>query len=388
MVRLGTVWRVGLGGAGCLAVGLWLGRLSASVPQPLWHEPVPVRTAAVLPSFAEVVQRVAPGVVTVRAMLTGVETAEDAAATQLATATATATATGAAPIGERNGSGFVVERHGLVVTNCHVVDAAAQIEVLVPQRGRFTAELVGEDRATDLALLRLVDAPDDLPALPLGDSGTLQAGDWIVAIGNPLGLAQTVTPGVVSFVGRYLPHSDFGVTNDFLQISAPVNPGNSGCPIVDLQGRVVGVATQAPIDAQGISFAVPSNTVKWTLAAMQRQRDGRVRRGYLGIEFASFDAAVGDPSGGRGFGGTARRGALIVRVVEGQPAHRAGVRQGDVVLGVDGAAVQDAKALHDRIVCSDPGAVIALELLRNGELQAPIHAVLGEVGPRRNDPAN
>ncbi|MCU0865051.1 MAG: trypsin-like peptidase domain-containing protein [Planctomycetes bacterium] len=388
MVRLGAVWRVGLGGAGCLAVGLWLGRLSAPVPQPLWHEPVPVRTAAVLPSFAEVVQRVAPGVVTVRAMLTeleaaGDESAEDGAATHLASATV------APPIGERNGSGFVVERHGLVVTNYHVVAAAAQIEVLVPQRGRFTAEVVGEDLATDLALLRLVDAPDDLPALPLGDSGTLQAGDWIVAIGNPLGLAQTVTPGVVSFVGRHLPHSDFGVTNDFLQISAPVNPGNSGCPIVDLQGRVVGVATQAPIDAQGISFAVPSNTVKWTLAAMQRQRDGRVRRGYLGIEFASFDSTVGDAGGGSGFGrSSARRGALIVRVVEGQPAHRAGVRQGDVVLGVDGAAVQDAKALHDRIVCSDPGAVIALELLRNGELQAPIHAVLGEVGPRRNDPAN
>lgn len=359
-----------------------------SAPAPLWHEPVPVRTPSLLPSFASVVKDVLPGVVTVRALLpvddgaaSGVVAAGVAGATDEDRALGAGPAVGIAEprAGERNGSGFVVQRDGLVVTNRHVVQGAATITVMVPQFGSFHADLVGEDRATDLALLRLQDAPADLPALPLGDSAALQAGDWIVAVGNPLGLAQTVTPGVVSFVGRHLPHSDFGVTNDFLQISAPVNPGNSGCPIVDLRGRVVGVATQAPVDAQGISFAVPSNTVKWTLTAMQRRPDGRVRRGYLGIEFAT----CGLPADGVG-----RRGALIVKVVEGQPAHRAGMRRGDVVLRVDGSPVEDATALHQRIVCSEPGAVMALELLRDGELQAPIHAVLGEVGVRRNDPAN
>ena len=372
MVHTRAAWRFGLAGAACLGAGLVLGRISA--PAPLWHEPVPVRTPSLLPSFASAVKDVLPGVVTVHAVLP----IDDGTASGIVAASP---AVGMAEprAGERNGSGFVVQRDGLVVTNRHVVQGAELITVMVPQFGSFHADLVGEDRATDLALLRLQDAPADLPALPLGDSTALQAGDWIVAVGNPLGLAQTVTPGVVSFVGRHLPHSDFGVTNDFLQISAPVNPGNSGCPIVDLRGRVVGVATQAPVDAQGISFAVPSNTVKWTLTAMQRQPDGRVRRGYLGIEFAT----CGLPADGVG-----RRGALIVKVVEGQPAHRAGMRRGDVVLRVDGAAVDDATALHQRIVCSEPGAVMALELLRNGELQAPIHAVLGEVGVRRNDPAN
>lgn len=290
------------------------------------------------------------------------------------------TNTTAAAVRSRSGSGFVIESGGLIVTSRHVVVSASAIEVLVPGRGLFRGELVGEDRATDLALLRLLEVDEPLPTLTLGDSSALRAGDWIVALGNPYGFAQTVSAGIVSFVGRHLPHTDFGVTNDFLQVSAPVNPGSSGCPVVDLHGLVVGVTTQAAADAEGISFAVPSNTLKWTLAAMQRQPDGRVRRGYLGIEFAS--RAV------RAARGATRPGALIVGVAEGEPAHRAGLRVGDIVLRVDGQPVADAKMLHERIVCAEPGTPIALQLLRDGMLQDPIVAVLGEVGPRRGDSAN
>jgi len=217
--------------------------------------------------------------------------------------------------------------------------------------------------------------------LAFGRSEELRAGDWIVAVGNPFGFAQTVTAGIVSFVGRHLPHSDFALTNDFVQFSAPVNPGSSGCPVLDLHGRVVGVTTQAAASAQGISFAVPSRTVKWALDAMEKSRDGRVRRGYLGIEFASRP--------GRDDDGRRHQGALIVGITEGQPAHRAGLRKGDVVLKVDGEVVEDAMVLHEHIVRGEPGSTIALQLLRAGRVQDPIEAVLGEVGgPKGTEIAN
>jgi serine protease Do len=342
-------------------------------------EAPPLREAGALPSFAEVVQRVGPGVVTVRALR-----ADDDGAGSGIAGGSDDPGGGDGPHGLRTvhassprlrtGSGFVVDAQGLVLTSRHVVVGALDVEVIVPQHDPFHAELVGEDRATDLALLRLRDAPPDLPALPLADGTGLRAGDWIVAVGNPFGFAQTVTAGVVSFVGRHLPHSDFGITNDFLQISAPVNPGSSGCPVVDLHGRVVGVTTQAPEEAQGISFAVPGHAVKWTLAEMQRRPDGRVRRGYLGIEFATRT--------GVGANGGLAGGAVIVHVVDGQPAHKAGMRPGDVVLCVDGAPVQDAQSLHERIVRTPPGTQLALQLLRDGSIEDSVVAVLGEVGTR------
>jgi len=151
--------------------------------------------------------------------------------------------------------------------------------------------------------------------------------------------------------------------------------------VLDLHGRVVGVTTQAAAAAQGISFAVPSRTVKWTLDAMGKSLDGRVRRGYLGIEFASRGGVTDD--------GQRLHGAVVIKVAEGQPAARAGVRAGDVVLRVDGQAVEDATVLHEHIVRGDPGHRIALTLLRDGRVQDPIEAVLGEVGGAKSTaPAN
>jgi S1-C subfamily serine protease len=373
---LGTL----LVGAGSLLAGIAFGRWLPTAPvTPVWTAaPIPAAPAAsptVAPtSFAEVVARVGPGVVTLRSIRRGGGEPMGSGAVGESTPAD-------AEHGVRTGSGFVVNRLGLVVTSRHVVAGATAIAVLVPDRGEFVGSVVGEDPATDLALVRLAAPPPDLTALEIGASEHLRAGDWIVAVGNPLGLSQTVTAGVVSHVGRHLPHSDFAVTNDFLQFSAPVYPGSSGCPVVDLQGRVVGVTTQAAVAAQGISFAVPSRTLKWTLDAMARSQDGRVRRGHLGIEFASGNGVTDD---GRRCGG-----AVIVRVAEGQPAHRAGVKAGDVVLRVDGDAVDDASVLHERIQRGAPGSRIALQVLRQGRLQDPIEAVLGEVGaPRSADPAN
>lgn len=389
-----TAWGTLLVGAGCLAAGLAAGRWLPPAPAPVWSGPQ-LPAAAAPASFADVVAKAGPGVVTLRARLRGGLQAESqpmlaerdrAEAVEAVEPAEPARAGTGSPVfssepGSRTGSGFVVNARGLVVTSRHVVAGATAIEVLVPQRGAFLAELVGEDAATDLALVRLVAPPADLTVLEIGRSEELRAGDWILAVGNPFGFSQTVTAGVVSYVGRHLPHSDFAVTNDFLQFSAPVNPGSSGCPVLDLHGRVVGVTTQAAIAAQGISFAVPSRTLKWTLEAMAKSRDGRVRRGYLGIEFASRS--------GRSEDGRPSEGAVILHVAKGEPAYRAGVREGDVVLRVDGAPVEDATVLHEHIVRGDPGSRIALHLLRDGRVQDPIEAVLGEIGgSKSSDPAN
>ncbi len=380
-----TSLRLVAGAALCLLAGAAFGSWWSAPPERLWHDrpAAAPETAPLLPSFRDVVEQVGPAVVTVRATLPdevappGEPLAAPDAAAPAADADPTLVPSAANPVfaprpGHRNGPGFVVHERGLVLTSRHVVLGASAIEVLSPQHGRLAADLVGEDPATDLALLRLVSPPPGLPALALGSSEDLRAGDWIVAVGNPFGFSRTVTAGVVSFVGRHLQHSDFGVTSDFLQISAPINPGSSGCPVLDVRGRVVGVTTQVAAAAQGISFAVPSRAVKWALEQMRRRPDGRVRRGYLGIEFASRS--------GLDERGAPRPGAVIVRVADGDPAHRAGLREGDVVLGVDGTPVRDAKELHERIVCSDPGTPIALQLLRDGRIEDPVVAVLGEIG--------
>jgi serine protease Do len=174
----------------------------------------------------------------------------------------------------------------------------------------------------------------------------------------------------VSFVGRHLQHYDLRVTNDFLQFSAPVNPGSSGSPVLDSQGRVVGVTTQHANSAQGISFAIPSKTLKWVLEEMDASADGRVQRGYLGIQFETRGA---DEHGRR------LPGARVVDVTEGEPAHRAGLRPGDLVLFVDGNRIADAGDLHDRITRARPGRKVRLLLERDGQVLAPVVVELGDV---------
>jgi len=357
-----------LGGA-ALGIGWLLGQQTARTQRsaaaaPAVGAPRPGQHVAgtCLPSFADLVEQVGPGVVQIQARLRPAATA--AAQEQVHTA------------GERgrvrDGSGFVVHRGGLVLTCRHVIADAEDLTVHFADGRRCRGELVGEDPAHDLALVRLLAPPAELVVLPIGRSEALRAGDWMVAIGNPLGLGQTVTAGIVSHQRRHLPHSDFALTREFLQFSAPTNPGCSGGPVLNLEGEVVGVITQAAEAAQGIAFAVPSRTLQWSLQAMETSPDGRVRQGYLGIEFAD-EVAVSGRRQGCG-------GAVILRVAEGQPAHRAGIQPGDVVVGVNGEAVAEAAALHDRIVRSRPGTRLALQVMRGGRALDPVEAELAEVG--------
>jgi serine protease Do len=346
------------------AVGYWFGHAQNPAGERPWQEPGEARSMveasrpAGPPSFADVVALVEQGVVAVQVTLAAPPDAEPAASPPT-----------------RRGSGFVLTPDGLVVTSRHVVADARRIQVHLPVHGRWRAEVVGEDRLTDLAVLRLEQPPAGLRPLELGNSEALRPGDWIIALGNPLGLARTVTAGIVSFVGRHLEHDDLRISSDFLQFSAPVNSGSSGCPVVDLEGRVVGVTTRAAEAAQGISFAIPSGTLKWVLGELDKSADGRVHRGYLGIKFAARSGTDED--------GSPLPGVVVTELRAGAPAARAGVRTNDIVLRIDERPIESAKELYERITRSAPGARLRLTLLREGRVLDPVVAELGEVGVDR-----
>ncbi len=209
-------------------------------------------------------------------------------------------------------------------------------------------------------------------ALELGRSEDLRAGDWIFTLGNQFGLRQTVTTGVVSHVGRRIPSYEMRTSNYFLQFSAPVNPGSSGSPVLDLGGRVVGVTTQAAEAAQGISFAIPSRTLKWVIDRVHESPDGRVHRAYVGISLETARATTED--------GAEVAGAQISRVASGEPAERAGLVPGDLVHRADDQTIVDAGDLHEYITRSRPGATVRFHVIRKGARLPPIDVVLRELG--------
>jgi serine protease Do len=268
---------------------------------------------------------------------------------------------------ESGGSGFVISPDGYVVTNNHVVREADQLTVTLGER-RYQAEVKGTDPATDLALLK-IDAGEDLEYLRLGDSDALRVGDWVMAIGSPLTLDHTVTVGVVSAKGRQLGIAD-GSFENFIQTDAAINFGNSGGPLVNLRGEVVGINTAINFGAENIGFAVPANTLKQILP--QLRESGRVTRGYLGIEVGNLDFKDAEA-----FGLASTAGALVQSVLEDGPAEDAGVRHGDVVLKVDDVEVGETRDLIDYVSSRPPGAEVRLELLRNGERET-VRVKLGE----------
>ncbi|MBK9129811.1 MAG: trypsin-like peptidase domain-containing protein, partial [Phycisphaerales bacterium] len=275
----------------------------------------------------------------------------------------------------RDGSGFVIHRDGLVLTNQHIVEGHLAIYVDVPGHGRFLAKVVGEDPITDVAVLRL-DAPPaaGLPTLTFGDSDGLQQGDWVLTLGHPFSFSHTVTAGLVSHVARHLTVDSAKVTNGFLQFSAAVNPGSSGGPVLDPEGRVVGVTTRKHATGEGLAFAVPSKRVRWVLARME-QHGGHVPRGYLGVGLAPGTVS----------------GALVRTVEPGGPASLAGLRPGDRVLRFEDRDVASAEQLYDLITNALPGAAVALEVRADADADAEgglrrlrrLRAVLGTASAQR-----
>ncbi|MBN2707144.1 MAG: DegQ family serine endoprotease [Deltaproteobacteria bacterium] len=253
------------------------------------------------------------------------------------------------------GSGFVISDDGYILTNNHVVEDADAIKVTLSDKKAYDARLVGRDEKTDLAVLK-IDADHELPAVKLGDSGDLEVGDWVIAIGNPFGLARTVTAGIVSAQGRVI---GSGPYDDFIQTDASINPGNSGGPLFNLKGEVVGINTAIVASGQGIGFAIPVNMAKDLLPQL---KTGKVSRGRLGVHIqeVSEDLAAS-------FGLKEKQGAVVSEVVADSPAARAGLEVGDIILAVDGDKIDEMRNLPRMIAAKKPGTKVELEVLRLGK---------------------
>ena len=257
------------------------------------------------------------------------------------------------------GSGVIVSTSGYVLTNHHVVEAADEIEVALPDGKKLLAKLVGNDPETDLAVLR-VDS-ENLPAISFGSSETLRVGDVVLAIGNPFGVGQTVTSGIVSALGR----TGLGITTfeNFIQTDAAINPGNSGGALIDASGSLVGINTaifSRSGGSMGIGFAIPVSTAKMVLD--QIVKSGSVTRGWIGVEVQEITPPVAES-----FKLDNTRGALIAGVLRGGPADKAGVKPGDVLLEVQGRPVADPAGMLNLIAALAPGQAAKIRLKRQGQ---------------------
>ena len=273
------------------------------------------------------------------------------------------------------GSGFFISPDGYLITNNHVVDKASEVDVVTDDGKSYTAKVIGTDQRTDIALLK-IEGRKDFPWVKLaGDSP--RVGDWVLAVGNPFGLGGTVTAGIVSARGRDI---GAGGTDDFLQIDAAVNRGNSGGPTFNLAGEVIGVNTAivSPSGGSvGIAFAIPSDTVTRIVASLKET--GTVTRGYLGVNIQPITPEIAD-----GLGLKEPRGALVSDVQPDTPAAKAGIRAGDAVLAVNNEPVKDARELSRRVSSLQPGASVKLTVIRDGKEQI-VEVSLAKLPDQRAD---
>jgi S1-C subfamily serine protease len=275
---------------------------------------------------------------------------------------------GGQPEGEGSASGVIVTPDGYVVTNSHVVDGADVINVRLADGTSFPALLVGKDPATDLALLRVPGA--QLPIARLGDSSRLRVGQLAIAIGNPFGFQNTVTSGVVSALGRSIRSMSGRLIENVIQTDAPLNPGNSGGPLVDSRGLVIGINTAIIQHAQGICFAVPVNTMRWVVTALLRE--GKITRGFLGIAGQTVPLPVKVV---RFFNLKQDSGVYVVGVSPGSPAASAGLMEGDVVLGLEGTATGGVDDIHRFLTRDVIGKRLGLRVLRDWKTMLELSAV-------------
>ncbi|HVF29518.1 MAG TPA: Do family serine endopeptidase [Pyrinomonadaceae bacterium] len=259
------------------------------------------------------------------------------------------------------GSGVIVSADGTILTNAHVIDGAEKITVLLQDNKTFEAKLVGADKPSDLAVLKI--EAQNMPFLNLGNSDTVRVGDIVLAIGNPLGIGQTVTAGIISAKGRRTGLSD-GSFEDFLQTDAPINRGNSGGALVSLSGDLIGINSQILAGGQGggnigIGFSIPSNMARSVLD--QLLRDGRVRRGMLGIGIQNIDQDMAQSLSLKD-----TSGVLVNDVKKGSAAEKAGIKREDVITAINGEKIEDSNVLRNKVAGTSPGSEIRISLLRDG----------------------
>lgn len=278
------------------------------------------------------------------------------------------------------GSGFIIERNGTILTNYHVVGNAEKIVVKLADKREFAAKVVGQDPKTDLAVIK-IDAKTDLPTAALGDSDKLQVGEWVMAVGNPFGLDNTVTSGIVSAKGRHIGASPY---DNFIQTDASVNPGNSGGPLINMRGEVVGIS--AAIVTQtggniGIGFATPVNLAKELLPQLKEK--GKVTRGSLGVAIQMVTPTIAES-----LGMDKAWGALVASVAKGGPADRAGIRVGDVIIDFDGKEIKESDDLPMIVARTPVEKRVPVKVLREKK-EVTVPVIVGELkeekppGPRK-----
>lgn len=254
------------------------------------------------------------------------------------------------------GSGFIIDKDGYIVTNNHVVAQADEIKVKLANGKEFEAEVVGRDSKTDVALIKIKSA-EKLTPLPLGDSKTLKVGTWVVAIGSPFGLEQTVTQGIVSAKGRSI---GAGPYDDFIQTDASINPGNSGGPLLNLSGEVIGINTAIVARGQGIGFAIPIDMARDIVHQLKDK--GEVTRGWLGVQIRDLDESLANYYKVEPFSAV-----YVENVVPGDPADQAGIKSGDIIVSVDGQSVTSGRELATLIASIPVGKKSKIVLLRDGK---------------------
>lgn len=271
------------------------------------------------------------------------------------------------------GSGFLISTDGYIVTNDHVVRDAESIQVKLSNDKEYDARVIGGDQKTDIAVIKI--NASDLPVAVLGDSDKLEAGQWAIAIGNPFGLDRTMTVGVISATGR----SNVGIETyeNFIQTDASINPGNSGGPLLNAYGEVIGINTAIVAAGQGIGFAIPVNMAKPILSQLIKK--GSVSRGYMGVTIQPVTEDLAQT-----FGLKQAKGALVNNVIKGGPADRAGIRQGDIIMALNGSEVKDPSHLQRLVAGAAVGKVAKISIFRDGRaLELGITLTSAENAPKR-----
>jgi serine protease Do len=270
------------------------------------------------------------------------------------------------------GSGVIVDPSGIALTNAHVVENATNIEVITLDGSKHKAKVIGSDKKTDLAVLKLDDGKGKFPYARLGDSDKVQVGDWVIAVGSPFGLQATVTAGIISAKARQIGQGPF---DDFLQTDAAINPGNSGGPLVNMQAEVIGINTAIVAGGSGIGFAIPSNMAKKIYTELQTK--GKVSRGWLGVAIQPLT-----PELAKSFGAKEAKGVLISDVMPDSPAQKAGLQPGDIVTEFEGKKLETPADLQRSVGLTSPGATAKLKVWRD-QSEKTVDVKIGEAPDER-----
>lgn len=274
-------------------------------------------------------------------------------------------------IQQGTGSGFIISKDGIILTNAHVVEGADRVTVTLKDGRFFEGKVLGADPVTDIAVVKIND--QNLPVVPLGDSDKVVIGEWVIAIGNPLGLDNTVTTGIVSATGRS--SAEIGVGDkrlDFIQTDAAINPGNSGGPLLNARGEVIGINTAIIQNAQGLGFAIPINRAKQIADILIAQ--GKVEHPYMGIQMVTLTPQVKEQlKQNKGVNLESQEGVLVVQVVPNSPAAQAGLKPGDIIVRIDQEDVKTSSQVQKIVESRQVGDTLTIHLLREGQpLQIPL----------------